>query len=163
MRRLTLIRHARSSWKETSLDDFDRPLNMRGKKNAPEMGRRLAQQHFRPDMMLASPAARALATAQLIAEQIGWPIDRLVREPRIYGADVDELIAVIRGLEDSWRHVALFGHNPGFTDLGNWLAAAAVDNLPTCAVLDLELDIASWSQAGKRTGRVLQFDYPKKT
>jgi phosphohistidine phosphatase len=162
MRRLTLIRHAKSNGKDKTLSDFERPLNHRGRQNAPEMGKRLAERHFRPDAILTSPARRALATAQLIAGEIAWPPEQLILQPQIYEADVATLAELIRTLDDRWRHVALVGHNPGFTDFGNWLADAGLDNIPTCGILDLELEIESWHQAGPESARVLDFDFPKK-
>ncbi|OHB31453.1 MAG: hypothetical protein A2X84_11825 [Desulfuromonadaceae bacterium GWC2_58_13] len=162
MRRLTLIRHAKSSWKDKSLSDFERPLNKRGRQNAAEMGKRLAERHFQPDMMITSPARRALATSWIIAGEVDWPVERLILEPRFYEADVATLTKVIRNLDDRWRHVVLLGHNPAFTDLANELAGTAIENIPTCGILELALEIERWSQTEPKSARVTDFDYPKK-
>ena len=162
MRRLTLIRHAKSSWKDKSLRDFERPLNKRGRQNAQEMGSRLRQHRFQPDMMLTSPARRALATAQAIAAATGWPTERLILEAQLYEADLATLFTIVHGLDDDWNHVVLFGHNPTFTEFANELADAGIENIPTCGVVDLELAIGSWSQVEAKSARMVDFDFPKK-
>lgn len=162
VKRLTLIRHAKSSWDLPELSDFDRPLNKRGKRNAPEMGQRLADQQVHPDLLVTSPARRALDTALVIAEAIGYPSEAIQREPRIYEASVAQLLQVIEELPADCRHAFLFGHNPGLTELANALTAGGIDNIPTCGVVDCELDISDWSVVGAGCGRLLEFDYPKK-
>jgi len=161
MKHLTLIRHAKSSWKDQDLSDFERPLNKRGLESAPLMGERLAKRRFQPDMMITSPARRALSTAQIISRKIAFPIEQLMLEPRIYEAGVDTLTHIIRTLDDNWQHVVLVGHNPGFTDLANWMLNVNIDNIPTCGVLEAALDIEFWAQANRKTGRLLNFDYPR--
>ena len=98
MKKLVLIRHAKSSWKNPGLRDFDRPLNKRGKADAPEMGRRLALRSLMPDRLLSSPAKRAIRTAEIIAGAIGFPAGRISRMDRLYGAGVAELIGILQGL-----------------------------------------------------------------
>lgn len=161
MKRLTLIRHAKSSWAEPMTSDFDRELNGRGEKNAPEMGRRLKARGFNPDAMVASPARRALRTAKIIAKEIGFCEESLVTDRRIYEASVGDLAAVARELDDKWERVIMVGHNPGFTDFANWLANCGIHNVPTCGVVDIECDISSWSELGAGSGRLLDFDFPK--
>lgn len=162
MKRLTLIRHAKSSWDHPELSDFDRPLNKRGKRNAPEMGQRLAGHGLRPDLVVSSPARRALDTARVIAEAIGYPADAIRQDPNIYEASVGALLEVLAELPDECRHVVLFGHNPGLTDLANDLTRGGIDNVPTCGVVDCALDVRNWSEVGSGCGRLLEFDYPKK-
>src|SRR5688500_4533393 len=115
LKTLVLVRHAKSSWKDASLPDRDRPLNRRGKRDAPEMGRRLAQLVGTPDLIVSSPAARALATARVFAEAVDYPVDGIREEERIYEAAPTEILDVIRDIDDDVDGVPLFGHNPGLT------------------------------------------------
>lgn len=161
MRALTLVRHAKSSWDDPALDDFDRPLNQRGLRDAPLMGQRLARSGAPPDCLVSSPALRALTTARLFAGALGIPEHAILQQPAIYEAGVPELFAVVRGLDDAYGSVALFGHNPGFTDFAHALARCSFGELPTCAVVRLELDAGSWREVQHGGGRLLNFSFPK--
>lgn len=161
MKILTLVRHAKSSWKDPDLADHERPLNKRGERDAPEMGRRLAARGRCPDLMVTSPAVRAKVTAETVAEAVGYRVEDIVEDERIYEANAGELLEVIRELDDSHHHVMLFGHNPGFTHLVNRLAEDAVDNVPTCGVVQLEHVGESWSEVGRLGSMSMEFDYPK--
>lgn len=162
MKTLILIRHAKSSWKDASLADRDRPLNRRGERDAPEMGRRLAARGGPPDLMVSSPTVRALTTARVIAEAIGCPLGRIVEDENLYGADRSELLAAIRSLDDRFDRIFLFGHNPGLTDLVNALSEEPVDNVPTCGVVEFRLDSDRWADVGPDTVQRIDFDYPKR-
>ena len=162
MKRLTLIRHAKSSWDNPGLTDFDRGLNDRGRRTAPEMGRRLKERGFAPDAIISSPAKRAITTAGMIADKIDFDENGIETDERIYEATVGDLVAVARELDDGLGHVVMFGHNPGFTYFANWLANCMIDNIPTCGVVDIEFDIASWSELEEDSGVMLDFDYPRK-
>jgi phosphohistidine phosphatase len=163
MKRLTLIRHAKSSWKDAFLLDMDRPLNKRGQRDAPVMGKRLAARESRPDLIISSPATRALTTAEAIAAEIEYPVEEIVVGERMYGADVAEWLQIIRGLDDSWDHVMCCGHNPGLTDLVNALSPYAIDNIPTCGVVELAFDTDTWTDVGRIEPTQVHFDYPKKS
>lgn len=149
MRQLTLIRHAKSSHDSPALSDRLRPLNPRGLRDAPLVGRHLKEAHgFQPDLMVSSPANRAITTARAIAGEIGYDPESIRLEERIYEAPVESLLAVVRSLPDSAAHVCLTGHNPGTEHFTQWLCGTrAVSGVVTCAVIMLELDITSWSQA----------------
>lgn len=162
MKQLTLIRHAKSSWDNPALDDFHRPLNRRGKSNAPDMGRRLANRAFLPDLMITSPAERASTTARIIAAEIGYPRNRIQSDDRIYMADPANLIKLMRETSEDVDHLVLFGHNPGFTQLANRLGDTQIDNVPTCGVVCLKFEIASWRSFPGDGGTVLDFDFPKR-
>ncbi len=162
MKRLTLVRHAKSSWKDASVADFERPLNERGKRDAPRMGARLAAAGFRPDLLVSSPAKRARATAERIASAIDYPAERIVFEEGLYDASPDELLAVIQALPAGLAHVALVAHNPGLSELHNRLADRRIDDIPTGGVVQLELSVGEWKQVRAGCARLLAFDYPKK-
>lgn len=162
MKHLSLVRHAKSSWKDASLSDFERPLNARGERDAPRMGARLAAAGFRPDRLVSSPARRAHATAVCLAAEIGYPEREIVLEPALYDASPDALLAVIRALPSDTGHAALVAHNPGLTDLSNRLSDVHIDDIPTAGVVQLELAVEAWEQVEPRCGRLLDFDYPKR-
>ena len=161
MKTLVLIRHAKSSWKDASLADRDRPLNDRGKRDAPEMGRRLAVWGGPPDLIVSSPAARALATARVIAEAVGYPVDRIREDERIYMAGPAELLEAIHDLDDGDDRVFLFGHNPGLTDLVDALSEPALENVPTCGIVELQLTGDRWADLSRKTVRRTGFHTPK--
>lgn len=162
MKRLTLVRHAKSSWKHPELADFDRPLNKRGRRDAPFMAARLAQSGARPGLILTSPALRARLTALPLREALQLAPERLVEEPRLYEADAGRLLEILRGLEAGIEHVLVVAHNPGLTDLVNLLSDAGIDNLPTCGIVSLAADIGRWGQLQPGRAQVLDFDYPKR-
>ena len=161
MKELILIRHAKSSWKDSSPDDRERPLNKRGERDAPEMGARLARRKHKPNLIVSSPAVRALETARIIARKLGYPRKDIAVEDRLYGAGVAELLDVIRNTDESVTTLMLFGHNPGLTELANHLGPRPIPNLPTCGVLHLRFETETWSVVGYARGDELLFDFPK--
>ncbi|MEW6143867.1 MAG: histidine phosphatase family protein [Thermodesulfobacteriota bacterium] len=161
-RRLFLVRHAKSSWDDISLDDRERPLNERGKEEAPRMGKHLAGYDIKPDMITSSPAVRALKTAEKIAKELGFKKSDVVADEGIYTFGGGSLMDVVRGFDDKYRSVMMVGHNPAITSFANELSNAGIDNIPTCGVVLLEFDAAKWKDVGKGGGRLLEFDYPKK-
>jgi phosphohistidine phosphatase len=161
MKRLTLVRHAKSSWKNAALADIDRPLNGRGKRDAPLMGAHLVALGCQPDIILVSPARRARKTAQLLAAALGGVSGRVLVDPALYEASAALLLERVRTLDERWQHVMLIGHNPGLTDFANLLTAAGIDNIPTCGVLVAELDIDSWPVADAGCGRTFLYIAPK--
>ncbi len=164
MKRLTLVRHAKSSWKDPSLEDFDRPLSGRGKQDAPEMGRRLADRGVRPDALVTSPAKRARKTARKIASEIGFPEDEIREEPRIYEADGGTLLRVVRDLDPLWKDVLLVGHNPGLSELLDLLVGADPQrgDLPTAAAAEILLPGPSWAEVEVGQGRLVRLDRPER-
>ncbi len=161
MKDLILVRHAKSSWKDATLDDRERPLNKRGERDAPEMGARLARCKNRPDLIVSSPAVRALETARVIAGKLDYPRGSIVVKESLYGAGVADLLGVIRSVDESVARLMLFGHNPGLTDLANHLGPRPVPNLPTCGVLHLRFETDTWSVACYARGDEVLFDYPE--
>jgi phosphohistidine phosphatase len=162
MKRLLLCRHAKSSWKDLTLSDIDRPLNRRGKKDAPEMGKRLAALGIRPDMIVSSPACRALATARKMAGALGFGRKNITIIEEVYGATVEELLDVIQGLDDAADLVLIVGHNSETTVLANILGNLDIDNIPTCGVVSLDFSVRSWRKIGPGQGALVFFAYPRK-
>jgi phosphohistidine phosphatase len=162
MKRVTLLRHAKSSWSETGLADFERPLNKRGQRDTPIMGRRYMDKNIRPTLIVTSAARRALETAKLLARTIGYPIEFMHIEKSLYLADADTLLETIELQEDTFSDIVLCAHNPGITDLANQLTRESIANVPTCGMVIIEADTDQWSNFGTATRRLIDFDYPKK-
>ena len=162
MRRLTLVRHAKSDWSLPGQNDWDRPLNKRGQRDAPEMARRLRSRRHRPDLILSSPAVRALTTASVMARELKVAAAHVLQDERLYLASPADLLAVIRERGGESQHLMVFGHNPGLTDCANRLSADDhIDNLPTCGVFTAQFDVRAWSELGWGSGQQVEFDYPK--
>ena len=161
MKTLTLVRHAKSSWKDTSLSDRDRPLNKRGKRDAPEMGQRITAAGIRPSLIVSSPAVRAWTTAKIIADQIGYPREFLQRDSALYLASVNGILDVIVAQDAGFNNVMLVGHNPGFTDFANYLVPGLTNNIPTAGVVCVELDTDDWSLYDTPDANLVLYDFPK--
>ncbi len=162
-RKLTLVRHAKSSWDNADLRDFDRPLNRRGFKHASAMGNRLANNNYSVDVIISSPAVRAIITAELIAGEIGFDKNNILCKPEIYAAGLHTLLNVITNIDDKHEHAMLVGHNPGCTCLYNYLCDACVDNVPTCSVVQIAFNTHTWQGTSEHSGKIIDFDFPKKT
>lgn len=162
MKNLTLIRHAKSDLSQGTDSDFDRTLNARGKKAAPIIGLRMNKANIQPDLLICSPAQRAKTTAELLADELEYKQTDIIYETDIYEASINTLINLIARFP-AYEHIALIGHNPGLSDLAEWLCPEQSDWLPTCAVLSLELAITDWAAINKHCASVVHYDYPKKT
>ncbi|MGB3363431.1 MAG: histidine phosphatase family protein [Thermodesulfobacteriota bacterium] len=159
---LILIRHAKSSWKDATLNDIQRPLNKRGTKDASKMGKHLAQQGIIPDVIFSSPGLRALTTARLISVELGTqPTDIRVKEG-LYTFNPNDLLTAIKSLKDKYNKVMIVCHNPAITDITNYLSKSRIDNVPTCGVVVLKFGTDSWDKVSKGKAKLSSFDYPKK-
>lgn len=162
MKRLILCRHAKSSWKDLTLEDIDRPLNKRGKRDAPEMGRRLAALNKLPDVIVSSPARRARKTARQLAKALGFGKKNVLILEKMYAASAEELLGIIHTFDDAANLVIMVGHNPETTLLANLLGGLDIDNVPTCGIVALDFAEDSWRNIGKAGGELVFFDYPRK-
>lgn len=161
MKNLILVRHAKSSWKDLTLDDYERPLNKRGHKNAPLMAKRLKDQGVCIDLFLSSPANRAKTTAEYFFDEFDHNVP-LMFEKSLYEASLQTLENIIQNLDDSLQSVCIFGHNPGL----NMLVSYYIDhyeNIPTCGIIRLQFDVSSWKDIDNSNALFVAFDYPKKT
>ena len=163
MKTLFIIRHAKSSWDASNIDDFERPLNDRGKRDAPRMGKRLKEKDIQPTLLLSSPAKRALSTAKGIAKVLKYPKDDIKTDRRLYHADEETMLTVVRELKEKQDVVMIFSHNPGLTEFVNSLMDGEldIDNVPTCGVVAFKLDLDTWKDVDWGKGKLLFFDYPK--
>lgn len=157
-----LVRHAKSSWKDINLADWERPLNKRGKHDAPLMGERLAARHIMPDLLISSHAKRARKTAEKIALEIGYPEEKIVIIEEIYSEGIGGIIKTFTHIDDSVSELMLIGHNPDLTILASGLANTDFVNIPTCGVVCLEFSTSSWSQVSTENCKLVFFDFPKK-
>lgn len=161
MRLLTLVRHAKSSWDYPELSDFERPLNERGRRDAPVMAARSRDWPPLPDRLVSSPALRAITTARSFAASLGLDTDEIMVQPKIYDAALPALMRLVRAFDDGDRHVMMFGHNPGFSRLAHELARCSFDEMPTCAVARFELDVRGWADVVPGCGQLVRYSFPK--
>lgn len=156
-----MIRHAKSSWEWDDLNDFERPLNDRGRKDAPVMAQRLVTLDAVPDLIVSSPAKRAKKTAQLFVEQWGKPEEEILFKSELYHAPPSAFYDVIEKLDDARNRVAIFSHNPGITAFVNELSPVRIDNMPTCGIFAIRVKIDHWKNFTNAKKEFWFFDYPK--
>ncbi|OGX91559.1 SixA phosphatase family protein [Hymenobacter coccineus] len=161
MKTLYLLRHAKSSWSFDDLTDQERPLNDRGRDDAPRMGQALAKRGIKLDALVSSSAVRALSTAVLVARELGFAHEKIVVDPAIYRADADALLAIIRALPDAAESALLVGHNPTITDAANALSPSSFDELPTAAAVCLRFSTDSWEEVARANAEFYFYDSPK--
>lgn len=162
MKTLMLMRHAKSSHDDLSLTDFDRPLNERGKADAEEMGKRLVKNNIKPAVLISSPAKRALKTAKHIAAGLRIKESDICLEYDIYEASIQDLLHVIRNIDDENRSAMLFGHNPAFTGLISYLTHTPIENLPTAGIATIAFPVQTWKQIAEKSGELIWLGFPKK-
>ncbi len=161
MIKLFLLRHAKSSWDNPGLRDFSRPLNERGLHDAPKMAGLLAGTGIHPELLVSSPAKRALTTAQFFARAFGIDETAIVQEPDIYEATPGQILQIIGHLPDNAHSVVLFGHNPTFTEVANRFSNDFIDNVPTCGIVQIESDADSWQSFDEGNASVKACFFPK--
>lgn len=161
MKKLVIIRHAKSSWDEPFLNDHERPLADRGLRDAPKMGNRLKKADIFPDAIISSNAERAKATALITAEQVKFPTHKIRFTPNLYHASAATILSEIKKTDNSVKTLFVFGHNPGQNDL-IWKLGGEIDNLPTSGQFGFKFDVDNWSDIDSKNAKVWFFDYPKK-
>ncbi len=162
MKTFFLIRHAKSSWTHPELTDFDRPLNKRGIRDAPNMGKQLHSSNCIPDLMISSPANRAKTTASTIANELNYPIENIQLEQDLYHASTEDILTIIRSVAKDCRTLFVFGHNPGFTELANLFNKESyIPNVPTCGIVTIESSATTWTDVDSKNSKVVSFIYPK--
>lgn len=161
MKTLLLVRHAKSDWGNPALEDFERPLNERGKRDAPAMAKRLLEKKIKIDAIFSSTAKRAAKTAKSFAEVYELKKSRLFFTDELYMAGNAAFYTAIENAEDKFDTIALFSHNPGLTDFANQLTDARIDNIPTCGVFAIKVNTDTWKEFKSATKEFWFFDYPK--
>ena len=160
MKTLLLARHAKSSWEQTGVSDHDRPLNHRGRRDAPDMARRLAERGIVPDVIVTSTAVRARSTAALFADALGFDAARITPDERLYGASVDEVLAVVREFADDVSCALVIGHNPETESLAHRFAGEIRD-MPTGAVAEFTFDVDDWQRLGDVAPASVRLETPR--
>ncbi|PSR56166.1 histidine phosphatase family protein [Adhaeribacter arboris] len=161
MKTLYLLRHAKSSWNFEELSDHDRPLNNRGRHDAPLIGRELLSRDIELDLIISSSAVRALTTASLVAKELDYETSRMVIDENIYGASKEELYRIIQKTSDAVDSLMLVGHNPDISDLANMLSPEHIVDMPTAAVVSLRFTCLSWKEINQENAALLFYDFPK--
>ena len=162
MKKLYLVRHAKSSRQYTELPDFERPLNSRGRVDAPVIGELLKSMNISPDLIISSPATRAIATGRILADHMNYPLNNIQVVEEIYEAWLEDLIKVLKEINQNCISVMLIGHNPGLQLIAEYLTEFPYNNIPTCGVVGLELLLDNWTDLHKNCGKILFFERPKK-
>ncbi|HOI30395.1 MAG TPA: histidine phosphatase family protein [Melioribacteraceae bacterium] len=162
MKKLFLIRHAKSSWGESGLTDYERPLNKRGERDAPFMAQLLKKEKINPDAVYSSPALRAITTAEIFAGEIGFDLKKIIIDDSIYDSGIRELETIVQKISESYKKVFLFGHNPAITLYANHLGNKLVTNIPTCGIVGIEFYVESWKDVERGKGKTFFFEFPKK-
>ncbi len=163
MKTLYLLRHAKSSWKNPELLDFERPLNRRGKKDAPAMGKFLKSQKIEIEMLVCSPAKRTRKTAKKVAKEIAYPKQQILYKKEIYEANVADLFGIVQETPNEISSLMLVGHNPSLNDFANLLLSEnPIENIPTAGIVAISFAVNSWQEIEENTGKLLFFEYPQK-
>ena len=160
-KQLLLIRHAKSSWADFSVKDFDRPLNDRGKHDAPIMAKRLLENKIAIDAFVASPAKRAKKTAQYFVETYDRKKSEIIFVDELYLATPPVFESIVARIEDDFDTIAVFSHNNGITDYANTLTDTRIDEMPTCAVFAVKAAVRHWKDFAGAKKEFWFFDYPK--
>ncbi|MEN7342366.1 MAG: histidine phosphatase family protein [Pseudomonadota bacterium] len=158
---LTLLRHAKSEWGLEGLTDKQRPLNRRGERDAPEMGRRLKAAGVRPSLIVCSAAQRTVQTARLFAGAIGFPEEFIHRESALYLASAAGILDLIEQQESTFQNLVVVGHNPGISELAETLSDGLTTHMPTAAMLTLQAETDDWQGFRHAAIRIVGYDYPK--
>lgn len=160
--RICLLRHAKSSWDSPGMDDFKRPLNPRGLRDAPRMGKLLRDKGINPSLVLSSDAKRAKNTAEMVLQAMDTSPANLQLLHALYLAPARTYLKLAAEHGGRHRTIILVGHNPGITDLVNQISDTRIDNMPTCGFAAIDFGVSDWSQLGRERGRLTEFLYPRK-
>ncbi|MGE0566355.1 MAG: histidine phosphatase family protein [Bacteroidia bacterium] len=162
MKKLILVRHAKSDWGNDTLRDIDRPLNERGYDAAYRISEWYKKNHDTPELIISSDATRAISTAAIFARELKTDTAKIILTSKVYEADVATLMGYLKNLPNEFNSVMIFGHNPGFTDLANALNSELFfENVPTCGLIGMELEIKKWSEARENCAKVYTQKFPK--
>ena len=146
MKKIYLVRHAKSSWKFPELDDFERPLNNRGRKDAPLMGNLLKKNNILPGLIMTSPASRAASTSRIVAECLGYPLEKIEYNGNLYETSTITFFKIVKKVDDDINELMIFGHNPELTEFANTLSDYYLSNIPTCGICCIEFSVTTWKE-----------------
>jgi phosphohistidine phosphatase len=161
MKKLYIVRHAKSDWSQPGQSDADRVLLEKGIRRTKLVLSYLIQRDVKPDRILTSHAARAFETARLIAGGLGIDEDSVITDKSIYHSDEDDLLTLIESVPDDIQSLMIVGHNPTLTNLANYFLDAPLEWLPTSGVIGIELNTVHWAEAGKAARNLHFIMFPK--
>lgn len=163
MKELFIVRHGKSSWNIEGLSDMDRPLKERGIHDGYTMAKRVLEKNTKPDLIISSPAIRALHSATIFSRVLEYPYEDILIQEKIYFSGIQQVLELINHVDDDINTLIIFGHNPTFTDLANSFTGNKIDNMPTTGVVHIQAETNLWSEFNKSAIVNWDFDYPKKT
>ncbi len=161
MKTLYILRHAKSSWEFEELSDHDRPLNKRGRGDAVLMGQELISRKVKPDLIVSSPAVRAISTATLLGKELGYDPKEILVDDRVYGASKKVLLEVVQETPAEVKRLLLVGHNEALSEFANMLSPQSVSRMPTAGMVALKFDCESWYDVSRDKAELLFYDFPK--
>lgn len=162
MKKLLLARHAKSSWENPEWTDFNRPLNKRGLKDAPAIAEILKEKNIQVDLIVSSPANRAISTARIFAENLNYEPKNIIEDLNIYEQGTRYIINLVKNLSNELNTVMLFGHNPDITSLNTYFSGEYFENVPTCGITAIDFDIHDWKEVETENGKLQFYEFPKK-
>lgn len=158
---LVIIRHAKSTWNYEGIADYDRPLKQIGIINTQNIARKILEYDIHPDLVISSPANRALHTAMIVAREMGYPLEKVTINPVLYGESDSEALEMIKEIDEAYHHLFIFGHNPVFTSLPNLFFKKRIDNLPTSGAAILQFNANSWKEISRKNVTLELMFFPK--
>lgn len=159
MKKIFLVRHAKSDWNNSEIEDIERPLNDRGYSNANQMSKSFKTM---PDLIVSSPAIRAISTALIFARNLNYDPNNLQIRKELYEASEKDYLSVIHQLDDQYNTIMLFAHNPTISTVAESLVKSLPMEMATCAIAGISFDCSKWSDIKNNQGDLFLFDYPKK-
>jgi phosphohistidine phosphatase len=163
MNSIYIVRHAKAGWGNNKVSDFERKLTDQGRREATEMARRLFEKGVRPDLIVSSPACRALETAEIFAGRFDYEPEQILQKIEIYEGDVENLAGIVRKLPRDHQTIIIFGHNPAISQFASWLSGKLLGQMETCGVVQVDLGKTNWSAVRKECGQAVWNGYPKTT
>ncbi len=161
LRNICFVRHAKSSWENPQLADIDRPLSKRGERDAPYLASKMVELQILPDLIITSPALRARTTARIFADAADLDSVHFIVDDMLYGADVSGIVKLVQKVDDAFKSIFVFGHNPTMTIMANSFAGVDIDNVPTCGVLQAKTMVSGWKDWSPEVSAFVGFYYPK--
>ena len=158
---LVIVRHGKSTWEYEGVSDYDRPLKETGIFNSQSIAQKIKEKGINPDLIVSSPANRALHTALIFARELLYPLDKVVINSILYGESEKEILGLIKNTDNQFNNLFIFGHNPVFTDLPNLFLKQQIDNLPTSGVAILQFETTSWKDISKKILKSEILVFPK--
>lgn len=162
MKTLYLVRHAKSEWDNPDLKDIERPLNERGYSNANTMSELFKSKFANPDLIISSPAIRAISTALIFARNLNYNANTIKIKQELYDTSVKEYLSVISQIDNTFDSVMLFAHNPTISDFADSLTKSLPTEMTTCAIAGIQFNINDWQEVKTKTGELFMFEFPKK-